>query len=248
MIKTIFHRVFPLSLSVLLLASCSSGNGSSKSQKFKLRDGADSLAYVIGMNIADNVIKLDSTLNADAICLGIAERMRGEEIFTTEEARTYYLRYMTHVIPEIRRSYENKFLAELVESDRNFTRYDDDGIAYHVDVIGDESFTPRGDNDLVTFRYTIARIDGTQLYSSYEKGDTLSQGLGSLTKGVQESLKLIGKGGKIDVWMPSSFAYGNDGDEELGVEPYETLYFEIELIDTERNAASKANKIDADDF
>ena len=46
--------------------------------------------------------------------------------------------------------------------------------------------------------------------------------------------KLIGKGGKINAWMPSSAAYGAEGDKELGVAPNATLYFEIELVDLDK--------------
>ena len=47
-------------------------------------------------------------------------------------------------------------------------------------------------------------------------------------------VKLIGKGGKINAWMPSSAAYGAEGDKELGVAPNATLYFEIELVDLDK--------------
>ena len=56
----------------------------------------------------------------------------------------------------------------------------------------------------------------------------------NLRRGVQESVKLIGKGGKINAWVPSSAAYGAEGDKELGVAPNATLYFEIELVDLDK--------------
>ena len=71
-------------------------------------------------------------------------------------------------------------------------------------------------------------------YSSYERGDTVRSLVRNLRRGVQESVKLIGKGGKINAWMPSSAAYGAEGDKELGVAPNATLYFEIELVDLDK--------------
>ena len=73
-------------------------------------------------------------------------------------------------------------------------------------------------------------------YSSYERGDTVRSLVRNLRRGVQESVKLIGKGGKINAWMPSSAAYGAEGDKELGVAPNATLYFEIELVDLDKYA------------
>lgn len=83
-------------------------------------------------------------------------------------------------------------------------------------------------------RYIIRTADGADVYSSYERRDTLRTSLGSLGKGMKESVKLIGKGGKINAWMPSSAAYGSAGDKELGIKPNATLYYEIELVDLDK--------------
>ena len=80
----------------------------------------------------------------------------------------------------------------------------------------------------------LRTADGEELYSSYERGDTVRSLVRNLRRGVQESVKLIGKGGKINAWMPSSAAYGAEGDKELGVAPNATLYFEIELVDLDK--------------
>jgi len=90
--------------------------------------------------------------------------------------------------------------------------------------------------DGVALRWVIRPADGSRIASSYEKGDTVRSLLRDLRKGVQESVKLIGKGGKINAWMPSSAAYGAEGDKELGVAPNATLYYEIELVDVDKYA------------
>ena len=51
-----------------------------------------------------------------------------------------------------------------------------------------------------------------------------------------ESLKLLGEGGRIKAWMPSSAAYGAAGCDWLGVKPNQTLYYEIELLKVDRYA------------
>ena len=53
---------------------------------------------------------------------------------------------------------------------------------------------------------------------------------------MRESVKLIGKGGKILAWLPAATAYGADGDKELGVAPNATLYYEIELLELDKYA------------
>ena len=68
------------------------------------------------------------------------------------------------------------------------------------------------------------------------RGDTLRTTLGGLLKGMKESVKLVGRGGKINAWIPSSAAYGTQGDKELGIQPNTTLYYEIELVDVDKYA------------
>ncbi len=220
------------------LVSC---NSEPKSVVAQLKTESDSLAYIIGMNVADNLLAMDSTINMKVVCRAIAERSASKSLLTHDDAKTYYLRYLTYVEPERKRGYEEQYLEDLVKADRTFTR-SKSGLTYHIDVIGDEDFTPRGVNDLISLRYTISRVDGEQIYSSYEDADTLVIGLKNLADGVQESLKMVGKGGKVNAWIPSELAFGEAGDSLLGVEPFETLYYEMEMVDMERNGAHKVVK------
>lgn len=199
----------------------------------KLRTDADSAAYIIGMNIGMNLIKMDSTINVSAVCEGIRDVFRNTPKFTVREAETYYLRYVNYMLPEKARAYEEQFIADVVKSNRNYARTAS-GVAYTVEVLGDQEKIPASDRDSVAVRYTIRTTDGSELFSSYERGDTVRVSVGDMTKGLQESLKLIGKGGKIRAWMPSAAAYGATGNAELGIEPNATLYYEIELIDVDK--------------
>lgn len=224
-------------VSILLIGACFvSCKSEPKAAVAPLKSETDSLAYVIGLNIAENLMAMDSTINVNVVCRAIAESVSSKALMSREEAKMYYLRYLTYVEPERKRGYEEKYLEDLARTNRDFTR-NAKGLTYNVTVIGDESLTPKGTNDLVSLRYTISRVNGEQIYSSYEAADTLVSALKDLQDGVQESLKMIGKGGKINSWMPSKLTYGEVGDSLLNVAPFETLYYEIELVDMERNGA-----------
>jgi FKBP-type peptidyl-prolyl cis-trans isomerase FkpA len=73
--------------------------------------------------------------------------------------------------------------------------------------------------------------DGTEIYSSYERADTTRVVLSKLVVGLQENVKMVGKGGKFVSWIPAHLAYGAGGDKELGVEPNSTLCYEVEVLD-----------------
>ena len=107
-------------------------------------------------------------------------------------------------------------------------------MTYTVTDVGDQNQVPTSERDSVALRWVIRTAAGDEITSSYERGDTLRTTLGGLLKGMKESVKLVGRGGKINAWIPSSAAYGTQGDKELGIQPNTTLYYEIELVDLDK--------------
>lgn len=215
-----------LLLALGVLAACSKhGTGG-----VKLRTDTDSVAYILGMNIGLNLQRMDSTINAEAVCEGIRDALRGTARLTQAEAESYYLRYMNYALPEKARAYEERFLADIAKSNRAYARTSS-GVTYTVAEVGDQERIPNSDRDTVALRWVIREADGREIYSSYERGDTLRSAVGDLRRGVRESLKLVGKGGRIDAWLPAATAYGAEGDAELGIGPNATLYYELELVD-----------------
>ncbi len=236
------RRVAIAALSIALFSvACSSAGTNSNLPTANLTTGSDSLAYIVGINIAAQLQKMDSTINYGVVCRAIMEYSQGESLMNDEEAKTQYLRYLLHVEPEQRRKYEEQFLTDLALNDRDFTRTKT-GLAYHIEVIGDEKLQPKSTTDWVVFNFSISRVGGEQIYptaDSEQSVATIEGGVEDFTAGVTESLKMIGKGGKIRVWIPSRLGYGEDGNEEYGVEPTETLYYEIELVDVAKGEATK---------
>ncbi len=230
-------RAFIAAGSLLLAGACANRPGGG----VPLATGADSLAYVIGMNVGLNLQRMDSTIRVEALCAGIRDVLQERTLLTMDEARTYYLGYMTYEKPERARAYEERFLEDIRRSNRSYARTRS-GLTYTVETIGDEEFTPASLRDTVSVRYVVRTTDGRELYSSYERGDTLRSPLGDLPDGMQESLRLIGRGGRIEAWMPSSIAYGAEGDAGLGVGPNATLFFEMELVDVTKYASRRPGR------
>lgn len=220
-----------LTAAALLAGACSKKTGGG----VKLKTDTDSVAYVIGMNVGMNLMKMDSTINVNAVCEGIRDVFRQGTRFSAADAEVFYLRYMNYALPEKARAYEEQFLQDILKANRNYARTAS-GVTYTVEVLGDQEQIPASDRDSIALRYLIRTADGRDVYSSYERGDTLRTTLGGLLKGMKESVKLVGRGGKINAWIPSSVAYGTEGDKELGIQPNTTLYYEIELVDVDKYA------------
>lgn len=233
-----------LSLAIGGVVGCSSSTKSKDLSYMQsgLADESDSLAYIIGINIAEQLIAMDSVVNVEVVCRAIVEHSKGTAVMSGEEARTQYLRNLLFVEPERRRGYEEKFLVDLVAGDRSFTRTRS-GLTYNISQIGREALAPKGSNDWLTICYSISRVGGEVLVDSRSEEVALSD----LPDGVAEAFKLIGPGGSIRAWVPSKLAYGESGDEELGVAPIETLYYELELIDVAKGEAIQRKK-DLEEF
>ena len=225
-------KTFPIlpALVLLLAGACSKNSGGGG---VKLRNDTDSVAYVIGMNVGAYLLKMDSTINVNAVCEGIRDMFRGNPRLSAADAETFYLSYVNYALPEKARAYEEQFLLDIAKSNRSYARTSS-GVTYTVTDVGDQNQVPTSERDSVALRWVIRTAAGDEITSSYERGDTVRSLVRNLRRGVQESVKLIGKGGKINAWMPSSAAYGAEGDKELGVAPNATLYFEIELVDLDK--------------
>lgn len=222
-------------LCALLAASLTACSHRSEGGDFRLKSTADSVAYVIGLNVGLNLQRMDSTLNVAALCDGIRDVFREKSRFTPEEAQAFFLHYMNYTLPEQARAYEEQFLADIARRNRAYARTKS-GVTYSVEQLGDQNRIPALERDSLRVRYRILRADGTQLYSSYDRGDTLRLTLGELKPGVQEALRLIGEEGRITAWLPAAQAYGAAGEPSLGIEPNSTLCFEIELVKLDKYA------------
>ena len=232
------NRLLAALLTAALFAgACSSRKGGGTA---RLRTDADSAAYALGMSIGTNLMRMDSTLNVEALCRGIREVTAGDAQFTLEQARDFYLRYVNYLLPEKSRGYEEQFLADIAKSNRSYARTAS-GVTYTVDALGDQdpASIPSVDRDSVSVRWVIRTADGQERYSSYTRGDTLHMALSELLPGVRESVKLIGKGGRITTWLPARQAFGEQGDPALGIGPNATLCYEIELIGVDKWSATR---------
>ncbi|MBN1798399.1 MAG: FKBP-type peptidyl-prolyl cis-trans isomerase [Spirochaetales bacterium] len=87
--------------------------------------------------------------------------------------------------------------------------------------------------DTVVCHYQVTSVDGDLYQSSYMHGEPVEFGVDGVIQGWTEILQLMPIGSKWEVVIPPELAYGANGSAEIG--PYETLVFEIELLEIKGN-------------
>lgn len=81
----------------------------------------------------------------------------------------------------------------------------------------------------VTVNYRGWLDNGKEFDSSYDRGEPTSFPLAGVVAGWTEGMQLIGEGGMIELWVPPSLGYGQQGSPP-SVPPNATLHFVVELL------------------
>jgi FKBP-type peptidyl-prolyl cis-trans isomerase len=191
----------------------------------------DTLSYIVGMNVAHNLMKMDSTLNVKVVCEAIRDVYDGDANMTMEEARDYYLAEKVYFVHERAKAYQEQYLADLSKRDRKYVRTRS-GVTYKIIELGDQSHVgTMSSRDTVKIVYTLTNEQGRVLV----KSETLRDSYRKLLKGLQEVVKLAGEGAHFNAWLPSKLAYDDEGDKKLGVGANELLNFDVKVVEIKYN-------------
>lgn len=75
-------------------------------------------------------------------------------------------------------------------------------------------------------------LDGGKVFdSSYQRGESIDFPLNGVIPGWTEGMQLVGKGGMIELVIPSNLGYGKRGTPGGPIPPDATLHFLVELLD-----------------
>lgn len=192
-----------------------------------LSTNSDTLAYVIGLNMGAVLMEMDSTLNVEAVCEAIRDTYKGSQKMTLEEGRNFYLAEKTYFVHEKAKAYQEQYLTDLSKRDRKYARTRS-GVTYKILRLGDQSHQgSMSSRDTVRIVYTITDESGRE----YVTNDTLRDSYRNLVKGLQEIVKIAGKGAKFNAWLPSKTAYDVAGNKKLGIEANTMLNYDVEILD-----------------
>jgi FKBP-type peptidyl-prolyl cis-trans isomerase FkpA len=198
----------------------------------------------IGFGLSESGMPFETTWILKAI-----EDIRNNEINLEQtDAANFMQNYYTVVLPEQAKKESEEWLAAMAK--KRGAKVTESGIVYIIREAGCDSIKAVNDEDKVKVLYTGRTCYGKvfdsnvwndmpkqrqEMMKSYRpdeagKDSPIEFGLNQVIKGWTEGMKLIGKGGKITLWIPSELAYGERGTgQDIG--PNAALRFDVELLE-----------------
>jgi FKBP-type peptidyl-prolyl cis-trans isomerase FklB len=196
-----------------------------------LTNKVDSISYIIGINLADNIKRQGlSEINTTVLAKGVSDYLASAQLqIDKKEGEIYITKYMNEI-----KSMQGK---EVKTEGERFLEANakkpgvvklPSGLQYEILVQGAGGPKPKA-TDQVKTHYHGTLINGTVFDSSVERGEPISFGLSQVIKGWTEGLQLMSVGDKYRFYIPYDLAYGDRGAGGA-IPAYAALIFEVELL------------------
>ena len=220
--------VFP----AMLLAVAGVAGAVLAEEQIDLENQAARTSYSLGYQIGGDFRRQEVEMEAEAVVQGMRDALAGAEpkIPVAEMNATLVELKQTIVADQRKRSVERElerlaegkaFLEENAKKEGVVTTAS--GLQYKI-LEGGTGKSP-GPEDQVTVHYRGTLVDGKEFDSSYQRGEPASFNLKGVIKGWSEGLQLMKEGGRAELYIPETLAYGDRGPLA-----HRALIFDVELI------------------
>jgi FKBP-type peptidyl-prolyl cis-trans isomerase len=225
-------------LGVVLLAA-HAGAGETPAPKTQ----KEKMSYATGVEVARNLKGQGVDVDLDLMVRGLRDVLSGETLLMTDEdLRKTITDFQNELrlkqnelrrkqaqaprpVPEDNKKEGDAFLAENKTKEGVVTL--PSGLQYKVLKAGDGNKPTDADTVEINYRGTL--INGTEVDSSYRRGQPANFEVKRVIPGWGEALKLMPVGSRWLLFIPPELAYGTKGVGR-DIRPNATLIFELELI------------------
>jgi FKBP-type peptidyl-prolyl cis-trans isomerase FklB len=196
-----------------------------------LNSKVDSLSYIFGMNLAENIKRQGiKEVDHEILSIGFADAMANRESLIDKKSAEAFLNAFMNEHRSLQQKAEKEegelFLAE--NAKRKEVRVLSSGLQYEVLKSGSGP-KPKATDKVLT-HYHGMLINGNVFDSSVNRGEPITFGVNQVIKGWQEALQLMSVGDKWKLFIPYDLAYREKGAGG-SIPPFATLIFDVELLE-----------------
>lgn len=220
----------------------------STAQIYTSEDEKEIISSLFGAMIGYDMANMPFPLQTTWIKTAIEDVKNNTVKLDNSEISQIFENYYTKVYPAECQKKSDEWLS-MIEK-QSGVKKTASGILYKIEDEGDNTIKAVKDEDVVKVIYTGRTFYGEvfdsnrwedmteqrkQMVKMYQpeqegKDNPIEFPLNGVIKGWTEGMKLIGKGGKITLWIPAELAYGERGaNQQIG--PNHALRFDVELLE-----------------
>ena len=200
-----------------------------------LKNQLDSVSYLVGKALADNVFQAIPNGNKELIIKGFTDRLKENPSLCVDPQNMILNAYFqkleeakkAEAAKEGMKAREEGIVFLTNNKTKPNVQTTPSGLQYQVVVMGNGE-KPKA-TDQVTVHYHGTTTDGKVFDSSVQRGEPATFGLNQVIKGWTEGLQLMPVGSKFIFYIPQELAYGENSPSDA-IKPYSVLIFEVELI------------------
>ena len=238
--KSILFYVFLFSLAVMI-SGCKKGFKFG-SGDYELDNETDTISYVIGMDVGENLSSQEIDINPQAFMQGLVDALEENAIFDEQDKQ--------RVIMALNQQMQMKQMDKMKNESEDYKKQGAEFLAKNrkengvvelpsglqYKIIKEGKGDKPKETDIVTVHYRGKLLDGTVFDASYERGEPATFPLNQVIRGWTEGVQLMSPGAVYEFYIPSDLAYGDRGAGEM-IPAGSTLIFEVELISFEKAPA-----------
>ena len=224
------HQLALPALALLLVACEKTDTAETEEISTKLETDFDRFSYGLGMMVGERVLKQYGDVDYDLLVAGMKAQHQEQTTQINMEEATQAMNDHIQKQLEKKSAGAKTTGADYLKAnaEKEGVMVTASGLQYSVITEGDGDKPQATDEVTVHYRGTL--LDGTEFDSSYSRGAPATFALNQVIPGWTEGVQLMKVGSKYSFVIPFELAYGERGAGG-SIGPYETLIFEVELIE-----------------
>lgn len=216
-------------------------------EMFESEEERTEISYALGNDLGYGISKSEMPIHLVWIAQAMQDVRDGNPKMTDDEVNQYMQNYMMVTRPAENAAASKEWLEKMAK--KSGAKTTESGLVYKIVKKGDDAVKASDSRDVVKVQYTgrtrTGRVFDSSIFENlpedlqaqrkqympdaYDKNEPIEFPLNRVIPGWTEGMQLVGKGGKIMLWIPSDLAYGPRGNRGIG--PNEALEFEVEIVD-----------------